>query len=198
MHKIHAHLSVLNYKFTSAPPLNGYRSAAGLCWGGTGKIVEIDETALADTSTIASGCAMQRGCLQVSSGRRGEGPFLQLSPTVPLIHCLLSSRGRSHMAPLSLVTAGQPTFILVMGVHASHNNSQHRLRRCTYCSNTSTTEATWKYMKVSVSAYNCRAYYIFYLVGNMFKACSHAPKLTPSPCSSMLSEVWTGQSTLAL
>lgn len=157
-----------------------------------------DETASADASTVAAGCATQRGYLQVSSGSRGGGPFLYLSPTIPLIRCLSSSRRGSHLAPLSLVTAGRPTFVLVMrGSHAPRNNSQHRLHGCMYCSHTSTTEATWKYMKVSISADNCRAYYIFYLAGNMFRACSHAPKLTPSPCSSMLSKVWTGHSALA-
>ena len=82
-------------------------------WGrGAGKIVEIDETASADASTIAACCTTQRVCLQVSSGSRA-GPFLYLSPTVPLICCLSSSRHGSHLAPLSLVTAGWHMFVLV-------------------------------------------------------------------------------------
>ena len=72
---------------------------------GAGKIVEIDESCFGRSQYNRGRIRSTMGVWRCQAGV--GGPFLYLSPTVPSRRCLASS------IPLSLVTAGQPTFVLV-------------------------------------------------------------------------------------
>jgi hypothetical protein len=129
--------------------------------------------------TIVAGYAPLRVCLGASS-RTWEEPFLHLSPIILLRCCWASSRRGSYLAPLSLVTAGGAYIHLddEEFMHYIVNHSVSFINSCTG-NYTSTIRATLKHVKVSLSAYNQKVPYIFYLVKTMFGALCRARKFNP-------------------
>jgi len=107
-----------------------------------------------------------------------EGPFLYLSSIIPPRRCWASRRG-SYPAPLSLVIAGGANVRL--GDEFMHHVVNHSVGFIDSHTgdHASTTGATSKHVKVSLSAYNQKVHYIFYLVETMFGALCCTRKFDP-------------------